>query len=80
MQKNFPYYFLITYVLAGRVADPHRFNADPDPGFDDLKLLKNFQEEIFIFIFLIKNCNLLIPSVPLRLFFAAQQRIAITYR
>ena len=34
--------------------------ADPDPGFDDLKLEKNITGNL-ISIFLIKNCNLQIP-------------------
>jgi hypothetical protein len=33
---------------------------DPDPGFDDLKL-KKITAGNLIFIFLIKNCNFLIP-------------------
>jgi hypothetical protein len=36
---------------------------DPDPGFDDLKL-KKLTTRILILIFLIKNCNLLIPRPP----------------
>jgi hypothetical protein len=63
----------------GRVSDPHRFNADPDtdpdpaffliadpdsdPGFDDLKMKKIYSWK-FNFIFLIKNCHLLIPRPP----------------
>jgi hypothetical protein len=38
---------------------------DPDPGFDDLKL-KKFIVGNLISIFLIKNCNLLIPRPPQR--------------
>ncbi len=38
---------------------------DPDPGFDDLKL-KKFTPRNLISIFLIKNCNLLIPRPPER--------------
>jgi hypothetical protein len=34
--------------------------ADPDSGFDDLKLKKIMAGNL-ISIFLIKNCNLLIP-------------------
>ncbi len=36
---------------------------DPDPGFDDLKLKKIYSWKL-ISIFLIKNCNLLIPRPP----------------
>jgi hypothetical protein len=39
---------------------------DPDPGFDDLKLKKKFIAGNLISIFLIKNCNLLIPRPSLR--------------
>jgi hypothetical protein len=35
----------------------------PDPGFDDLNL-KKFTAENLISIFLIENCNLLIPRPP----------------
>jgi hypothetical protein len=46
------------------VPDPAFFlNADPNPGFDDLKL-KKFIAGNLIYIFLIKNCNLLIPRPP----------------
>ncbi len=38
--------------------------ADPDPRFDNIKLKKNLQLEIYIFFSLIKNCNLLIPRPP----------------
>jgi hypothetical protein len=37
--------------------------GDPDPGSDDLKL-KKFIAGNLISIFLIKNCNLLIPRPP----------------
>jgi hypothetical protein len=36
---------------------------DPDTGFDDLKLKKIYSWKL-ISIFLIKNCNLLIPRPP----------------
>ncbi len=36
----------------------------PDPGFDDQNLEKKLQLEIFLYIFLIKTCNLLIPRPP----------------
>jgi hypothetical protein len=39
--------------------------VDPDPGFDDLKLKKICSWKL-ISIFLIKNCNLLIPRPPER--------------
>ncbi len=37
--------------------------ADPDPGFDDLKFKKIYSWNL-VFIFLIKNCNLLILRSP----------------
>ncbi len=44
--------------------DPAFFlTADPDPGLDDLKF-KKFTLGNIVFIFLIKNCNLLIPRPP----------------
>ncbi len=61
-----------------RVGNPHWFTADPDtdpdpaffliadqhpdPGYDDLKLRKKIIAVNLIFIFLIKNCNFLIPQ------------------
>ncbi len=64
-------------MVTGRVSDPHWFNADPDtdpdpaffliadpdPGFDDLKLKKITAEKKINF-FLIKNYNLPIPRPP----------------
>ncbi len=60
-----PAFFLIADPDSGsgfriRIPDP-----DPDPGFDDLKLKKCTTRNI-IFIFLVKNCNLLIPRPPKR--------------
>jgi hypothetical protein len=46
------------------VVDPHRYNADPDPV---KKFLKKFTAWKVLYLFLIKNCNLLIPRrIPWR--------------
>jgi hypothetical protein len=37
---------------------------DPDPGFGDLKFKKKFPAGNLLLIFLIQNCNLLIPGPP----------------
>ncbi len=61
-----------------RVADPHWFNADPDPAFFPIadpdpvpnpgfwwpKVVKNLQLKFFLSIFWIINCNLLILRPP----------------
>jgi hypothetical protein len=58
-----------------RVSDPHWFNADLDPADPDSgsgcrvwwpKIEKKLMAGNLIYIFLIKNCNLLIPRPPLR--------------
>ncbi len=39
-----------------------RLNTDPDPGFWWPKIGKKITAKIFLYIFWIKNCNLLIPK------------------
>jgi hypothetical protein len=47
------------------------FKVNPDPiriqGFDDQQNLRKKYSFIFLFLFLIKNCNLLIPRRPQRM-------------
>ncbi len=60
---SYPHWF---YADPDTDPDPTFFLiADPDPGFDYQKLKKkNFIAGNLISIFLIKNCNLLIPRPP----------------
>jgi hypothetical protein len=51
------------------ITDPDpafQVNPDPDPiqiqGFDDQKLKKKIQQKIFLYLFLIENCNLLMSK------------------